>query len=137
MAGEGVSMAGILVVDDEKSIRMLFNYVLSEAGYTVKEAENGVQALAVLGSFIPDAILLDIAMPEMRGPEFAANLRRLALRRPELAGIPYLVMTGEDYLSQGPDLGFEKDKGFKGYIPKMTPPEEVLARVGEVLKNRR
>jgi CheY-like chemotaxis protein len=72
-------MANILVVDDEKSIRMLFNYMCSDAGHTVREAENGVQALAALDSFVPDAILLDIAMPEMRGPEFALNLRRLAL----------------------------------------------------------
>lgn len=126
-------MAKIMVVDDDSSIRMLFGYVLADAGHTVREAENGVVALAALEVFIPDAILLDIAMPEMRGPEFAANLRRLALRRPELAGIPYLVMTGENYINQGPGLGFEEDKGFKGYIPKMTPPDDVLARVEALL----
>lgn len=130
-------MAKILVVDDDRSIRMLFNYVLADAGHTVREAENGVVALAVLNDFVPDAILLDIAMPEMRGPEFAASLRRLALRRPELAGIPYLVMTGENYMIQGPGLGFEDDKGFKGYIPKMTPPEEVLVRVDALLASPR
>lgn len=127
-------MARILIVDDEKSIRMLYYFLLSDAGHTVVEAETGVQALSVLEEIVPDVILLDVAMPEMRGPEFAANLRTMARRRPELSGIPYFVMTGENYMGHGAEFGFEADPGFMGYIPKMTPPEEVLSRLEAVLR---
>lgn len=126
-------MAKILIVDDEQTIRMLFEYVFADAGHEMLMASNGQEALDLLQSETPAAMLLDISMPVMTGPEFAQNLRKLVPRRPELAGIPYWVMTGEDYISGTTNFGFEKDAGFKGYLPKMTPPEEVLALMTDAL----
>ena len=46
-------MPNILVIDDEITMRSLFNYVFTEAGYTVKTATDGIDALAKLDSFTP------------------------------------------------------------------------------------
>ncbi|MBI5745055.1 MAG: response regulator [Elusimicrobia bacterium] len=126
-------MAKILIVDDEGSIRMLFRCVFEDAGHEVAEAENGAVALASIQAGVPDAMLLDVAMPEMTGPELAAQLRKLASRRPELRNIPYMVLTGENYMIRGAEFGFEEDPKFGGYLPKMTPPEDILAKLQELL----
>ncbi|HBA60164.1 MAG TPA: hypothetical protein DCZ92_05000 [Elusimicrobia bacterium] len=126
-------MAKILIVDDEETIRMLFNYVFADAGHEVFMAQNGREALDLVATLVPDAMLLDVSMPVMTGPEFAHHLRKLAQQKPELANIPYWVMTGEDYMSGVTDFGFEKDAQFKGYLPKMTPPEEVMALMAGAL----
>ena len=127
-------MAKILIVDDEPSIIALFRYVFIDAGYTVETAENGKIALDKLEVFLPDFILLDISMPEMTGPEFVKKWDKKAFSRPELRDIPFLVMTGENYLTPGAPLGFERRKNFKAFLSKMTPPEDVLEIVTASLK---
>lgn len=127
-------MAKILIVDDEQSIRMLFQYIFSDAGHTVQLAENGKKALEALSFFVPDFIVLDISMPEMTGPEFIKNWDKAALTSPSLRDIPFLVMTGENYMSTAAPFGFEKKKNFKSFLPKMTTPEGVLEIVNAALK---
>lgn len=126
-------MAKILIVDDEESIRMLFHYTFSDAGHTVETAENGRVALEKFDTFVPDFILLDIAMPEMTGPEFVKNWDKKALTRPELRDIPFMVMTGENYLNPTVPLGFGDKKNFKSFVAKMTNPDDVLAMVKGIL----
>ncbi len=60
-------MATILVVDDAAFMRMRMSKILSEAGYTVVQAENGLDAVEKYKSSRPDAVLMDITMPEMDG----------------------------------------------------------------------
>jgi len=60
-------MATILVVDDAAFMRMRCAKLLQESGYTVIEAENGTLALEVYKAQKPDAVLMDITMPEMDG----------------------------------------------------------------------
>lgn len=67
-------MAKILVVDDHIEIREALTATLEEEGHEIVHAENGVVALEVANSEMPDVILLDIAMPQMDGLE---TLRRL------------------------------------------------------------
>jgi CheY-like chemotaxis protein len=127
-------MAKILIVDDENSIRVLFQYIFSEAGHTVAVAENGKTALGMLESFMPDIILLDIAMPEMGGPEFVENWEKKAQALPELRDIPFLVMTGQNYITPSTPEGLENKKNFHSFLPKMTDPDAVLATVTSALK---
>jgi len=127
-------MAKILVVDDEPSIIALFQYVFVDAGHTVETAENGKVALEKLESFLPDFILLDIAMPEMTGPEFVKNWDKKALTRAHLRNIPFLVMTGENYINPPVPFGFEKKKNFKSFVPKMTNPTDILGMINAALK---
>jgi len=60
-------MATILVVDDAAFMRMRMSKILSEAGYAVVQAENGLEAIARYKENRPDAVLMDITMPEMDG----------------------------------------------------------------------
>lgn len=60
-------MARILVVDDAAFMRARATKVLQDAGHEVAEAENGIEAIAKYAECRPDAVLLDITMPEMDG----------------------------------------------------------------------
>ena len=89
----GVSVANIdiLVVDDDPDVRVAVTEFLSDAGYKVTTAVDGVDALAQLSKAggIPGVILLDLAMPRMNGREL---LDRLA-KDPKLASIPVVVLS--------------------------------------------
>jgi len=76
--GEGVRkpMATILCIDDEESVRRLFQVALEGAGYRVLTAENGKLGLRLLGHQEVDLIFVDIFMPEMDGLELIPLLRK-------------------------------------------------------------
>jgi CheY-like chemotaxis protein len=65
----------ILVVDDEHSLVQLCQIVLESAGYKVRGANNGQQALAMIGEDKPDLVLLDVMMPGMDGIEVCQRIR--------------------------------------------------------------
>ena len=86
------SQPHVLVVDDDPFIREMAREYLTEADFTVSEAENGVKALQALENLRPDIIMLDVVMPEMDG--FATSL---AVRRmPGCEVVPILIMTALD-----------------------------------------
>jgi len=126
-------MAKILIVDDDCSIRELFRFVLEDSGHTVLTGENGRQALLVLEGETPDFMVLDVSMPEMNGAEFIQKLSRLAVGEPRLKGIPFVVMTGENFMEAGLNKIFAASPGFVCFFPKMTPPEAVLEKINERL----
>ncbi len=70
-------MATILVVDDAAFMRMRMSKILTEAGYQVVQAENGLEAVAKYQSEKPDAVLMDITMPEMDGLTALKEIRSL------------------------------------------------------------
>jgi two-component system cell cycle sensor histidine kinase/response regulator CckA len=82
----------VLVVDDDEIIREIGNKFLTEAGFAVSEAKNGLQALRALDRIHPDIILMDVMMPEMDGFATATAVRYL----PGFEGIPILIMTALD-----------------------------------------
>ena len=65
----------VLVVDDDPDIRELLFTALEDEGFEVVPAGNGQEALAVIQSFRPDVIVLDLMMPVMDGWQFARELR--------------------------------------------------------------
>jgi CheY-like chemotaxis protein len=80
-------MASILIVDDEPNIRRLFRDELEEEGYTIEQAGDGAEALAVLDKADFDLVILDLRMPEVNGLEFLERARKV---RPHL---PVIVCT--------------------------------------------
>jgi two-component system nitrogen regulation response regulator NtrX len=76
--------ASILVVDDEAAIRDSLHMILEYEGYRVEEAANGSQALTKVAERAPDAIVLDIKMPEMDGLELLKALRERGYDMPVL-----------------------------------------------------
>jgi CheY-like chemotaxis protein len=82
----------VLLVEDDAGIRGFARDALTAAGWAVSEAENGRIALERVARNAPDAIVLDLMMPEMDGFEFLEELRKDAKWR----AIPILVVTGRD-----------------------------------------
>jgi signal transduction histidine kinase/CheY-like chemotaxis protein len=82
----------ILLVEDDETTRTVIQHALERDGWSITQAENGRVALARMAENRPDAILLDLMMPEMDGFEFLAELRRQATWR----DIPVLVLTAMD-----------------------------------------
>jgi CheY-like chemotaxis protein len=67
----------VLVVDDDDNIRQIVRLCLSDEGYRVREAPNGLAALEALKDFEAELILLDLRMPVMNGWDFAERYRAL------------------------------------------------------------
>ncbi len=101
----------ILIVDDDLSIRILMRASLEKAGFKVAEAENGLVAVEKFAKLRPDAILLDVMMPEMDGFETCRTIRNFA----NGTNIPILMVTGLDDL----DLIHQSfDSGATDFITK-------------------
>ncbi len=79
----------ILVADDEPNIRDVIKAILSDEGFHMIFAENGVEALDKAHEIIPDLILLDVMMPKMDGYEVCRRLRG----EPILAQVPIIMIT--------------------------------------------
>ncbi|HEY3695384.1 response regulator [Phenylobacterium sp.] len=109
----------ILTVDDSRTMRDMLLMTLTEAGYQVTQAEDGVEGLARLRDGSPDAIITDINMPRLDGFGFIEQVRGDPARR----GVPILVLTTESE----PEL---KDRarraGATGWIVKPYNPAKLL-----------
>ena len=91
----------ILVVDNEEVDRALLRSVLEPLGFEVREAASGDECLALLSSFTPDAILMDLAMPGLDG---WATIR--AIRAQDLSTAPIAIVSGNAF-----DREMENDVG--------------------------
>ena len=77
----------VLVVDDDPETRRFLTTFLVDQGHDVREAGNGVDALAIALSWRPDLIVLDLLMPAMNGWQFADAYQSLPLRRAPIVAI--------------------------------------------------
>jgi CheY-like chemotaxis protein len=119
----------ILLVEDQETVRGLVSRVLRSAGYSVIQAGNGTQALALAdseGSAI-DLLVTDMVMPGMSGRELAARLtaRREGLRVLFISGYAPHAIPGEGV----PDSGV-------AFLQKPFSPAQITARVGEILAGK-
>ncbi|MFA4964255.1 MAG: response regulator [Thermoleophilia bacterium] len=112
----------ILAVDDEADIRRLVAEALESAGYDVRTAASGDEAVRSAALYIPDLVLLDIMMPDMDGFEVYSRLRE----RPVDLRSPIIFLTARREISDKL-LGFER--GAADYITKPFHVKELLARV--------
>jgi len=117
----------ILLVDDEPDILEIVGYNLTNEGYQVITAENGVKAIKKAKKEKPQLIILDVMMPEMDGIEACENIRRI----PELKDtiITFLTARGEDYSQVA---GF--DAGADDYITKPIKPKVLVSKVKALLR---
>jgi CheY-like chemotaxis protein len=121
----GVSRGHILAVDDDDDLRDAVGALLEDAGYRVTFAHNGADALIKLSQMsLPELILLDLAMPQLSGPDFL----REVLHDPTYSRIPVVVVTGtslprEDAAALGAD----------GYLRKPIQRVELLRAVEQAL----
>jgi CheY-like chemotaxis protein/two-component sensor histidine kinase len=90
---DGVDATGqVLIVEDDPDTRDVLARTLERNGWTIEEAENGLEGLDRLREGIPDLILLDLMMPQMDGFEFIAEVQKVASWR----GIPIVVVTAKE-----------------------------------------
>ncbi len=117
----------ILLVDDEPDILEILEYNISNEGYQVKRAKNGLEALKKASEWKPHLVLLDVMMPEMDGIETCEQLRKDA----NLADliIVFLTARSEDY-SQVAGL----DAGADDYITKPIKPKVLLSKIKAILR---
>ena len=69
-------MEKILIVDDEKNMRLILNKILSKEGYEIYQAENGNQALKEVKKSSPDLVLLDLKLPDINGIEVLEKIKQ-------------------------------------------------------------
>lgn len=82
----------LLVVDDDHYNRKLLDTLLRAEGFAVRHASNGFEALEAVAAEPPDAVLLDLMMPDMDGFEVAKRLRA----NPASRGTPIVMVTALD-----------------------------------------
>lgn len=117
----------ILMVDDEKEIIKLMEIYLTNEGYNLLTAANGVEALEQLHSNQVDLILLDLMMPHMDGMEACLRIR-------ELNNIPIIILSAK---SQDIDKIAGLSIGADDYVTKPFSPLVLIARIKSLLRRYR
>lgn len=110
----------ILVVDDDPNIRSLLQQELSEAGYVVRLAEDGRQALALVREEMPGLVILDVMMPEMNGFDVAAVLKN----DPATMHIPIIILSILEDKERGFRLGVDR------YLTKPIDTSSLFREIG-------
>ncbi|PSB12918.1 two-component system response regulator [filamentous cyanobacterium Phorm 46] len=117
----------ILVIDDEKNLRSVIQACLEHlGGWTVLSAPDSSQGLLLAETELPDAILLDVMMPDMDGVTLFGLLQKNAATR----GIPVIFLTAK---VQAMDLSEFADLGVAGVIAKPFDPLVLAQQVADIL----
>jgi two-component system, OmpR family, response regulator MprA len=117
----------ILVVDDDQAVRDSLRRALVLEGYEVDLAANGTEALRILGQRSPDAVILDLQMPDIDGLEVCRRLRSLGDMT------PVLMLTARGAVD---DRVEGLDAGADDYMPKPFDLSELFARLRALLRRR-
>jgi DNA-binding response OmpR family regulator len=117
----------VLVVDDEVNIVVSLEFLIRQAGYSLRTAYNGQQALEEVAVFLPDLVLLDVMMPKINGFEVCRRIRE----HPDWQHIKVIMLTAkgrEVEMTKGLDLGAD------AYIIKPFSTKELMAEIRRHLK---
>jgi two-component system response regulator MprA len=115
----------LLVVDDDRAVRDALRRVLTLAGYDVQSADDGAEAIEQVVQSVPDAIVLDVGMPELDGLEVCRRLRLLGNR------VPVLMLTARVEIE---DRVAGLDAGADDYLVKPFDNAELKARLRALLR---
>ena len=115
----------ILVVDDSESIRTILKLTLQFKGYTVIEAEDGMQAYEILKVQLVDLLITDISMPKMTGLELLNKVRQ----EMNNTTLPIIICTAEKNVSEEKFLS----EGANKILMKPVPPHEILNEVQNLI----
>jgi len=119
-------MSKILVVDDAAFMRMRCSKLLQDNGHQVTEAANGIEALQKFRDFHPDAVLLDITMPEMDG---IATLKKLIEIEPSVKVSMVTAMGQQSMVIEA------LKSGAKDFVVKPFNADRILAAVKKLTGN--
>lgn len=119
------SSVRVLVVDDEQSITELLSMALRYEGWQIRSTADGRNALRAAREFRPDAVVLDMMLPDMDGLTVLGRLRR------ELPDVPVLFLTAKDAVE---DRIAGLTAGGDDYVTKPFSLEEVVARLRGLIR---
>jgi two-component system alkaline phosphatase synthesis response regulator PhoP len=125
-----LSVADILVVEDEDSLLQTLRYNLVRAGHEVRLSTNGAQALDQVRANPPDLLLLDLMLPGLGGLEVCRAIRAESAR-PAISHVPILMLTARD---DEIDRVVGLEMGADDYLTKPFSMHELLARVKALLR---
>jgi two-component system response regulator VicR len=111
----------ILVVDDEKALVQLCKIILEAAGYEVRGAYDGAEALDMIVDELPDLVLLDVMMPGMDGIEVCRRIRSVYERRPQI-----VMYTADD---RETTKRTSLSAGANGVLTKETPVYDIPSKI--------
>ena len=114
----------VLVVEDEGSIASFVSLYLKNAGYTVRTAATGSEALAQVAAQMPGMIVLDLMLPDIDGIEVCKRIR-------QRSDVPILMLTARD---EDVDKIIGLEVGADDYLTKPFNPRELVARVKSILR---
>lgn len=116
----------ILIVDDEPNIVLSLQFLMKKAGYAVRTASNGEEALAEIARARPDLVLLDVMMPKIDG----FTVCRMIRATPDWESVRIIMLT-----ARGRDVEREKGLalGANDYITKPFSTQDAIERVSRVL----
>ena len=114
----------ILVVEDESSIASFVALYLRNAGYLVKTAATGSEALAEVGAVTPALVVLDLMLPDIDGIEVCKRIRHES-------DVPILMLTARD---EDIDKIIGLEVGADDYLTKPFNPRELVARIKSILR---
>ncbi len=117
----------ILSVEDDERIRTAVRLALEDEGWTVDEAENGEQALALFAQRPTDVVLIDIMLPDIDGFEVCRAIRRSS-------DVPIVMVTARDDTH---DVVAGLEAGADDYLTKPFAPKELSARIRALLRRAR
>lgn len=121
----------VLVVDDDPDFVEATKLILEKGGYEVDVAYDGKEGIERVKESKPDAIVLDVMMPEKDGYAVCSELKA----DPEFSGIPVLLLTAVvSHISEThytPRMGMETEAD--DYLDKPADPKEILKRIGNLL----
>lgn len=120
-------MAQILVAEDERDIRELINFTLMFGGHTVTTVANGEEAVQKAAEIKPDLIMMDIRMPRLTGYEACRQIKTMD----DISHIPVVFLSAK---GQDEEMKDGLDSGAVAFILKPFAPDELVERVGEILK---
>jgi DNA-binding response OmpR family regulator len=117
----------ILIVEDEKDSRFIYERLLTKSGYNIKTAENGDEALKIIDEFKPKVILADWTMPKLNGVELCNIIKK----KDEYKLIYFILLTARTSLK---DRVEGLDTGADDYLVKPIDNQELVARIRSGLR---
>jgi two-component system KDP operon response regulator KdpE len=122
-----LTVATVLVIDDEPQIHRLLRAALGAAGYGVERADTGLEGLRLVKSRAPEAVLLDLGLPDMNGHEVLERLRTFS-------SVPVIILSARDSET---DKVAALDGGADDYVVKPFSVGELMSRIRVAMRHRR
>ena len=120
----------ILLIEDDPDVLDLVRYNLTKAGFSITVARDGLAGLEAARTSPPDAVILDLMLPEMRGEDVCRELKG----DPATAGIPIVMLTAK---AQTDDRIAGLELGADDYVTKPFSPRELILRIEGLLRRAR